>query len=89
MRKASPCGVRGSWDSFSVQAGNGPSSPDEVGNTGLFSSCGGKLSIHLKWWQGSLGPLALYEGSQVSSRVLRGSQDSSGGVAGENGLISR
>ena len=32
-------------DSFSNEAGNGPSSRDEEGNPGLFLSCGGILGV--------------------------------------------
>ena len=48
VRHASSCGARGSWDSSRVEAGNGPSCPHEVGNPGLFLSCGGKLGFHLE-----------------------------------------
>ena len=72
LTQASSCGARGSWDSSCVEAGNGPSFPDEMGHTGLFSSFGGKLGFHRELSQESLGPLELHEGSQTSSRVLRG-----------------
>ena len=32
-----------------MKQGNQPSSHDEVGNTGLFSSCGRKLVVLLEW----------------------------------------
>ena len=46
VTQASSCGARGSWDSSCVEAGNGPSSPDEVGYMGLFLNCGGELGFH-------------------------------------------
>ena len=49
-----------------------PSSQDEVGNTGLFVSWGGKLGVSLQWL-GYLGkPLELHKGRQASFRILRG-----------------
>ena len=42
---------------FQMKQGNQPSSPVEEGKTGLFLSCGEKLSIPLKWglvsWEAS------------------------------------
>ena len=42
---------------FQMKQGNRPSSPVEEGKTGLFLSCGEKLSIPLKWglvsWEAS------------------------------------
>ena len=48
VTQASTSGASGSWDSILVEAGNGPSSLDEVGHTGLFSSCGGNFGFHLE-----------------------------------------
>ena len=55
MRQASSCGVRGSWDSSRVEAGNGPSSPDEVTNTGLLSTLVGTSAFNLSC-DGDPGP---------------------------------
>ena len=44
---------------------NRPSSRDEVENTGLLSSCGGKLRIPLKWWWIFEAPLGLHKCSQA------------------------
>ena len=37
-----------------------------MGNTGLFSRCGGKFEFPLEMWRGSVDLLYLHEGSQAS-----------------------
>ena len=57
---------------FQMKQGNRPSSRVEEGKTGLFLSCGGKLSIPFEWGRVSRKLLRFYKGCQVPFRVPRG-----------------
>ena len=64
---------------FPTKQGNGPSSRDEEGKTGLFLSCGGS-SVFLSSSDGYIGELIeLYQGSQGSFQ----------GSGGKVGFLSR
>ena len=58
--------------------GHQPSFQDKVGNTGLISSCGGKLRV----------PLELRRVSRGTSRVEKGGQASVPVARGNSGLLS-
>ena len=56
---------------FPMKQGNGPSSRDE-GKMGLFLSCGGTLSVPLKWRRVCRRTLDLHQGCQGHFRGSRG-----------------
>ena len=58
-----------------------------MGNTGLFSTCGGNLGFHLELGRGSWAPLNCMKGIQTPLEFCEGTQDCSRGAAGEKGLI--
>ena len=68
--------------------GNRPLSPDEVGNTGPFSSSGRKLGLLSSDDVNLLEHLEVHKGSQASFEDQDRTRDCSRGVAGEKGLIS-
>ena len=65
------------WDGnagipFPMKQGNAPSSRDEEGNTGLYLSCGGSLSVPLEWIRVCRGLLELHQAFQGPFRGSRG-----------------
>ena len=81
------------WDGnagipFPMKQGNGPSSRDEEGKTGLFLSCGGTLGVPLEWRLLCWGLLDLHQGFQGPFQGLREKVDFSRDAAAEKGLIS-
>ena len=57
---------------FQEKQGNRPSSRLEAGKTGLFLTCGGKLSIPLEWGWVSGNLMEFHKACQVPFRVTRG-----------------
>ena len=72
-----------------MKQGNGPSSRDEEGKTGLFLSCGGTLGVPLECRLLCWGLLDLHQGFQGPFQGLREKVDFSQDAAAEKGLISR
>ena len=69
---------------FPMKQGNGPSSRDEEGKTGLFLSCGGTLSVTLE----SGNFLSCIKGVKDPFEAQGGKWDFSWDTVGERGLIS-
>ena len=70
---------RNARNPFPTKQGNGPSSRDKEGKTGLFLNCGGTVRVPPKWRR------QCWETSGVASRVFRTFRGSKGKV----GFLSR